>query len=65
MNITCEVETWKYANIEICYQTVGSLQPEEVVSMAMKTLLDKLAYVQMQLKEEVDMKKQDHTSWGY
>ncbi|KAI8581787.1 hypothetical protein K450DRAFT_231180 [Umbelopsis ramanniana AG] len=46
-------------------ETVGSLQPEEVVSMAMKTLLDKLAYVQMQLKEEVDMKKQDHTSWGY
>lgn len=46
-------------------QTVGSLQPEEVVSMAMKTLLDKLAYVQMQLKEEVDTKKQDHTGWGY
>jgi hypothetical protein len=44
---------------------VGSLQPEEVVSMAMKTLLDKLAYVQMQLKEEVDAKKQDHTGWGY
>lgn len=32
--------------------------------MAMKTLVDKLAYVQMQIQEEVDTKEQDASSWS-
>ncbi|KAI9332759.1 hypothetical protein BD770DRAFT_29338 [Pilaira anomala] len=43
-------------------ETVGSLAPEEVVTMAMKTLVDKLAYVQMQIQEEVDTKEQDNAN---
>ncbi|CAO3629655.1 unnamed protein product [Cunninghamella echinulata] len=46
-------------------ETVGSLAPEEVVTMAMKTLVDKLAYVQMQIQEEVDTKEQDNSSWNF
>jgi hypothetical protein len=38
------------------------LAPEEVVTMAMKTLVDKLAYVQMQIQEEVDTKEQDNAN---
>jgi DNA-directed RNA polymerase II subunit RPB3 len=46
-------------------ETVGSLAPEEVVTMAMKTLVDKLAYVQMQIQEEVDMKEQENpNAWN-
>ena len=33
--------------------------------MAMKTLVDKLAYVQMQIQEEVDMKEQENpNAWN-
>ncbi|KAF7721397.1 45 kDa subunit of RNA polymerase II [Apophysomyces ossiformis] len=47
-------------------QTVGSLAPEEVVTMAMKTLVDKLAYVQMQIQEEVETKEQDSAgNWNF
>ncbi|RUP45872.1 DNA-directed RNA polymerase II subunit RPB3-like protein [Jimgerdemannia flammicorona] len=46
-------------------ETVGSLKPEDVVSMGMKTLLDKLGYVQMQLKEELASHQQDQTGWSY
>ncbi|KAL1933347.1 hypothetical protein VTP01DRAFT_7437 [Rhizomucor pusillus] len=47
-------------------ETVGSLAPEEVVSMALKTLEDKLAYVQMQLQEETGAGRQNATSdWGF
>ncbi|OZJ02892.1 hypothetical protein BZG36_03809 [Bifiguratus adelaidae] len=46
-------------------ETVGSIPPEDVVSMGMKTLLDKLAYVQMQLKEEVDSSRGEQNDWGY
>ncbi|CAO3679935.1 unnamed protein product [Rhizopus microsporus] len=46
-------------------ETVGSLAPEEVVTMAMKTLVDKLAYVQMQIQEEVEMKEQENpNAWN-
>ena len=48
------------------YQTVGSLAPEEVVTMALKTLVDKLAYVQMQIQEEVETKEQDNmNAWNF
>lgn len=40
-------------------ETVGSLAPEEVVSMAMTILSAKLANVQMQIQEEVNAKEQD------
>jgi hypothetical protein len=41
------------------------LAPEEVVTMAMKTLVDKLAYVQMQIQEEVEMKEQENpNAWN-
>lgn len=41
------------------------MAPEEVVTMAMKTLVDKLAYVQMQIQEEVDMKEQENpNAWN-
>ncbi|KAG0164620.1 45 kDa subunit of RNA polymerase II [Apophysomyces sp. BC1034] len=47
-------------------ETVGSLAPEEVVTMAMKTLVDKLAYVQMQIQEEVETKEQDSAgNWTF
>ncbi|SAL99784.1 hypothetical protein [Absidia glauca] len=46
-------------------ETVGSLAPEEVVAMAMKTLVDKLANVQMQIQEEVDTKEQDNSGWNF
>lgn len=49
-------------NNNVWLQTVGSLAPEEVVTMAMKTLVDKLAYVQMQIQEEVDTKEQDNAN---
>ncbi|KAI8068273.1 hypothetical protein BC940DRAFT_38344 [Gongronella butleri] len=46
-------------------ETVGSLAPEEVVTMAMKTLVEKLHYVQMQIQEEVDTKEQDNAEWNF
>ncbi|KAG2226328.1 hypothetical protein INT45_006000 [Circinella minor] len=47
-------------------ETVGSLAPEEVVTMALKTLVDKLAYVQMQIQEEVETKEQDNmNAWNF
>lgn len=34
--------------------------------MALKTLVDKLAYVQMQIQEEVDTKDQDNVNaWNF
>jgi hypothetical protein len=33
--------------------------------MAMKTLVDKLANVQMQIQEEVDTKEQDNSGWNF
>ncbi|CDH51848.1 rna polymerase rpb3 rpb11 dimerization domain-containing protein [Lichtheimia corymbifera JMRC:FSU:9682] len=47
-------------------ETVGSLSPDEVVTMALKTLVDKLAYIQMQIQEEVDTKDQDNVNaWNF
>ncbi|KAI9030165.1 hypothetical protein CLU79DRAFT_426492 [Phycomyces nitens] len=46
-------------------ETVGSLAPEEVVAMAMKTLVDKLAYVQMQIQEEVETREPEGLTGGW